>query len=119
MERLLAPGTPAESAKPFRRYQAVRSHSRCRANQLHHRWLGRHHHPEEGQAHMRDANGDPKLGPSGNQNAGYVPWRYISQHPYVTYQADLPGYTKKSFDVEEMLVAGGIENVTNGFYSKS
>jgi putative aldouronate transport system substrate-binding protein len=73
----------------------------------------------EGQDFTRNAAGDPQLSPTGNQNAGYVPWRYISQHPYVTYQADLPGYTKRSFDVEQMLVAGGIANVTNGFYAKS
>ena len=73
----------------------------------------------EGQDHVRDTNGDPKLSPSGNQNAGYVPWRYISQHPYVTYQADLPGYTKKSFDAEQMLVATGVASVTNGYYAAS
>ena len=68
---------------------------------------------------MRDANGDPKLSPSGNSNAGYVPWRYVAQHPYVTYQADLPGYTRRTFDVEQMLVDGGIQDATNGYYSKS
>jgi putative aldouronate transport system substrate-binding protein len=30
----------------------------------------------EGQYFTRDANGDPRLGPGGNSNAGYVPWRY-------------------------------------------
>ena len=70
------------------------------------------------QMNTRDANGDPKLSPGGNQNAGYVPWRYISQHPYVTYQADLPGCTKRSFDVEQMLVANGVPNVTNGYTTR-
>ena len=32
--------------------------------------------------------------PAGTSNAGYVPWRYLSQHPYVQYQADLPGYAE-------------------------
>lgn len=73
----------------------------------------------EGQDFMRDASGDPHLSPSGNRNAGYVPWRYIAQHPYVTYQADLPGYTRRSFDVEQMLLATGVQDATNGFYSKS
>jgi putative aldouronate transport system substrate-binding protein len=73
----------------------------------------------EGQDHTRDANGDPKLGPSGNGNAGYVPWRYVAQHPYVTYQADLPGYTKRTFDVEQMLLATGVQDATNGFYAAS
>jgi putative aldouronate transport system substrate-binding protein len=71
----------------------------------------------EGQDFQRDANGDPKLSSSGNSNAGYVPWRYIAQHPYITYQADLPGYTKRSFDVEQMLLTSGLEDVTNGYYS--
>jgi len=72
----------------------------------------------DGPDYTRDANGDPKLSPGGNQNAGYVPWRYISQHPYVTYQADLPGCTKRSFDVEQMLVANGVPNVTNGYTTR-
>lgn len=73
----------------------------------------------EGQDHTTDANGDPQMSATGNANAGYVPWRYIAQHPYVTYQADLPGYTKRSFDVEEMLLKTGIQDVTNGHYSQT
>jgi putative aldouronate transport system substrate-binding protein len=71
----------------------------------------------EGSDFTRDANGDPRQSPSGNSNAGYVPWRYIAQHPYVTYQADLPGYTRRSFDVEELLMKSGIQDVTNGVYA--
>jgi putative aldouronate transport system substrate-binding protein len=67
--------------------------------------------------HTIDANGDPRLTESGNDRAGYVPWRYLSQHPYVQYQADLPGYAKRSFEVEQQLVATGIEDVTLGTYS--
>jgi putative aldouronate transport system substrate-binding protein len=66
-----------------------------------------------------DANGDPNLTPDGVNRAGYVPWRYISQHPYVQYQADLPGYTKRSFDAEQLLVGQGVEDVTLGYYSKT
>ena len=73
----------------------------------------------EDQDFTRDANGDPQLSAMGNSNAGYVPWRYISQHPYATYQADLPGYTKRSFDVEQMLLTTGIQDVTNGYYVSS
>jgi len=62
---------------------------------------------------------NPRLSSSGNSNAGYVPWRYIAQHPYVTYQADLPGYTKRSFEVEQMLLVSGIQDVTNGYSSSS
>ena len=30
--------------------------------------------------------------PKGNSEAGYVPWRYISSHPVVSYVGDLPVY---------------------------
>jgi putative aldouronate transport system substrate-binding protein len=66
-----------------------------------------------------DANGDPVLTPDGVNRAGYVPWRYIAQHPYVQYQPDLPGYAKASFDAEQLLVAEGLEDVTQGYYSKT
>ncbi len=66
-----------------------------------------------------DANGDPKLSPQGIARAGYVPWRYISDHPYVQFQPDLPGYAKKSFDAEQLLVGIGVPNVTLGYYSKT
>jgi putative aldouronate transport system substrate-binding protein len=48
-----------------------------------------------------------------------VPWRYIAQHPYVQYQADLPGYAKRSFEVEQMLLPEGIQDATSGYYSKT
>jgi len=73
----------------------------------------------EGTDYTLDANGDPKTTAEGVARAGYVPWRYIAQHPYVQYQADLPGYAKRSFEVEQQLVASGIGDVTSGFYSKT
>jgi putative aldouronate transport system substrate-binding protein len=66
-----------------------------------------------------DANGDPTLTADGVGHAGYVPWRYIAQHPYVQYQADLPGYTRRSFDAEQLLVSEGLQDVTLGYYSKT
>ena len=44
--------------------------------------------------------------------------RYISQHPYVQYQPDLPGYSKRSFDAEQLLVREGINSASQGYYSK-
>jgi putative aldouronate transport system substrate-binding protein len=73
----------------------------------------------EGQDFTRDANGDPQVTATGNHNAGYVPWRYTAQHAYATCQADLPGYTKRTFDVEQVLLATGIQDVTNGYSSPS
>jgi putative aldouronate transport system substrate-binding protein len=64
-----------------------------------------------------DANNQPQPTPAGILDAGYVPWRYMSQHPYVQYQADLPGYAKASFDAEQLQVNEGLLDPTLGFYS--
>jgi putative aldouronate transport system substrate-binding protein len=37
----------------------------------------------------------------------------------VQYQADLPGYAKRMVEVEPMLVAEGVTDATNGYYSKT
>jgi putative aldouronate transport system substrate-binding protein len=64
-----------------------------------------------------DVDGQPQPTPAGISNAGYVPWRYISQHPYVQYQADLPGYARASFDAEQLQVSLGVLDPTMGFYA--
>jgi hypothetical protein len=46
-----------------------------------------------------------------------VPWRYIVQHPWVYYQADLPGFAKASYDAEHATLSMGIEDPTNGLYA--
>lgn len=71
----------------------------------------------EGVDYTLDANSQPQPTPAGISDAGYVPWRYISQHPYVQYQADLPNYAKISFDAEQVQVAAGVLDPTLGFYS--
>ena len=43
----------------------------------------------EGQDYTKDDKGNPKPTPEGIARAGYVPWRYIAQHPWVYYQAGL------------------------------
>ena len=37
-----------------------------------------------------DDRGNPIPTDRGIQDSGYVPWRYIAQHPFTQYQADLP-----------------------------
>jgi putative aldouronate transport system substrate-binding protein len=69
------------------------------------------------QDYTLDANNQPQPTKAGTSNAGYVPWRYISQHPYVQYQADLPGYAKASFDAEVIQVNAGVTDPTFGYYS--
>jgi putative aldouronate transport system substrate-binding protein len=64
-----------------------------------------------------DADGQPKPTPAGTTNAGYVPWRYMSQYPYVQYQADLPNYSGIMFDAETVQVNAGVVDPTLGFYS--
>ncbi len=53
----------------------------------------------------------------GISRASYVPWRYIAQHPYVNYQADLPWFAKAGFDAQQMLMPLGVSDPTDGYYS--
>jgi putative aldouronate transport system substrate-binding protein len=69
------------------------------------------------QDYALDSSGQPQPTKTGVSNAGYVPWRYISQHPYVQYQADLAGYAKVSFDAEQLQVNVGVVDPTLGYYS--
>jgi len=69
------------------------------------------------QDYTLDANSQPQPTKAGVSNAGYVPWRYMSQHPYVQYQADLPGYAKASFDAEVIQVNAGVVDPMLGYYS--
>ncbi len=69
------------------------------------------------QDYTLDDQGNPKPTPEGTGRAGYVPWRYIAQHPWVYYQADLQGFAKASYDAEHASIPSGIDDPTNGFYS--
>jgi putative aldouronate transport system substrate-binding protein len=71
----------------------------------------------QGQDYTLDESGNPKTTPDGTSRAGYVPWRYIAQHPWAYYQADLPGFAKASYDMEHASIPYGIDDPTNGFYS--
>jgi putative aldouronate transport system substrate-binding protein len=70
------------------------------------------------QDYALDAKGNPRpTGPDGVSRAGYVPWRYVSQHPWVYYQADLPGFAKASHEAEQATLPLGVDDPTNGFYA--
>jgi putative aldouronate transport system substrate-binding protein len=69
------------------------------------------------QDYTLDDKGNPKTTQDGIARAGYVPWRYIAQHPWVYYQADLPGFAKASYDAEHATLPIGIDDPTNGVYS--
>ena len=69
------------------------------------------------QDYTLDVKGNPVPTQDGIARAGYVPWRYIAQHPYVNYQADLPGFAKASYDVQQFLIPIGVNDPTDGFFS--
>ncbi len=69
------------------------------------------------QDYSLDAKGNPVPTSKGNLNAGYVPWRYIVQHTQVSYQPDLPGYAKASFDAEKLILPVAVKDPTMGYYS--
>lgn len=64
-----------------------------------------------------DARGNPVPNSDGVNRAGYVPWRYIAQHPYLNYQADLPGFAKASWDALQFLIPLSVNDPTEGYYS--
>jgi putative aldouronate transport system substrate-binding protein len=69
------------------------------------------------QDYSLDARGNPAPTPEGINRAGYVPWRYIAQHPYLNYQADLPGFAKASWEAAQNLIPLGVYDPTLGTYS--
>jgi putative aldouronate transport system substrate-binding protein len=64
-----------------------------------------------------DSRGNPVSTPKGNSEAGYVPWRYISSHPVVSYVGDLPGYGRALWDVQHLIIPIAVADPTLGFYS--
>jgi putative aldouronate transport system substrate-binding protein len=71
----------------------------------------------EGSDYTKDDKGNPKPTQDGIARAGYVPWRYMAQHPWVYYQAGLDGFAKASHDAELATIALGIDDPTNGLYA--
>jgi putative aldouronate transport system substrate-binding protein len=64
-----------------------------------------------------DGNGKLTLNDRSNQDANYVNWKYLIQHPQVMYVPDIPGYAKAEYDAEHALVPAGISDPTLGYYS--
>jgi putative aldouronate transport system substrate-binding protein len=69
------------------------------------------------QDYTLDSRGNPMPSADGTARAGYVPWRYIAQHPWVYYHAGLDGFAKASHDAELATIPLGVDDPTNGFYS--
>jgi putative aldouronate transport system substrate-binding protein len=64
-----------------------------------------------------DPDGNPVPTAEGAARAQYVPWQYLAHRPYVWYQADLPGYARAAFEVEQLLVGIGVTDPTRGYHS--
>ena len=52
--------------------------------------------------------------PEGISRAQYVQWKYMARHPYVNYQADLPGFAQASDDAQQMQMPIGRIAETEG-----
>jgi putative aldouronate transport system substrate-binding protein len=64
-----------------------------------------------------DDKGNPVLNDRGNQDANYVPWKYVVQHPQVIYVPDIPNYAKTLSEAEQFLIPAGVADPTLGFYA--
>lgn len=64
-----------------------------------------------------DDKGNPVVNDRGVNEAVDIPWRYLSQRPFVIYQPDLPNYTNVFSQDEASLDPYGIEDPTLGLYS--
>jgi putative aldouronate transport system substrate-binding protein len=69
------------------------------------------------QDYSLDDKGNPQPTADGTSRAGYVPWRYIAQHPWVFYQAGLDGFAQAAHEAEMATLPLGVDDPTNGFYS--
>jgi putative aldouronate transport system substrate-binding protein len=61
-----------------------------------------------------DSKGNPTLTPQGNTDANYVPWKYVTQHPFVFFTPDIPDYAKVMADAEKQLIPVAVSNPTFG-----
>jgi putative aldouronate transport system substrate-binding protein len=64
-----------------------------------------------------DDKGNPVPTERGPADASYVPWRYLSQRPYVIYDPDLTDYASTLHQDEQTFGPIGIEDATFGLYS--
>jgi putative aldouronate transport system substrate-binding protein len=71
----------------------------------------------QGQDYTLDEKGTPQPTPEGRSRSGYVPWRYLAEHPWVHSEPALPGYAKAAHEAEQAVIPLGIDDPTNGFYA--
>jgi putative aldouronate transport system substrate-binding protein len=61
-----------------------------------------------------DGKGNPTLTTQGNTDANYVPWKYVTQHPFVFYTPDIASYAKTMADAEKALMPVAVSNPAFG-----
>jgi putative aldouronate transport system substrate-binding protein len=66
-----------------------------------------------------DQRGNPELTDRGNPDANYVPWKYVTQHPFVLYSPDLPNYARTLTRAERQLMPVAVEDPTLGLVSNT
>ncbi|MFN8632327.1 MAG: hypothetical protein U0893_00625 [Chloroflexota bacterium] len=69
------------------------------------------------QDYKLDEKGTPISSAEGMSRSGYVPWRYIAEHPWVHCEPALTGYAKAAHEAEKAVLPYGIDDPTNGFYA--
>ncbi|MBV8083886.1 MAG: hypothetical protein JO247_03630 [Chloroflexi bacterium] len=66
-----------------------------------------------------DKDGNPQLTKAGNGDANYVPWKYVTQHPFVFFTPDIPNYAKTMVETEKAVIPYGVANPTWGLASNT
>ena len=73
----------------------------------------------KGTDYTLDAQGNPTLTKQGNVDANYVPWKYVTQHPFVFFTPDLPNYAQTMVAAEKAVIPYGISNPVWGLVSNT
>jgi putative aldouronate transport system substrate-binding protein len=68
----------------------------------------------QGVDYTLDSKGNPTLTTQGNADANYVPWKYVTQHPFVFFTPDIPSYAKTMADAEKALIPVAVSNPAFG-----
>jgi putative aldouronate transport system substrate-binding protein len=61
-----------------------------------------------------DDKGNPQLTQQGNNDANYVPWKYVTQHPFVFFSPDLPDYARVMAETEQLMMPSAVSDPTFG-----
>jgi putative aldouronate transport system substrate-binding protein len=71
----------------------------------------------QGQDYTLNDKGNPQPSAEGRSRSGYVPWRYLAEHPWVHYEPGLQGYAQAAHEAEQAVLPLAIDDPTSGFYA--